>query len=58
MYIFILTSTADHGFILRYPEGKEEYTLVPSMPTHLRYAGPETARRLAQNHETLEENLG
>lgn len=57
-YTWLCEQLADHGFILRYPEGKEEYTLVPSMPAHLRYVGVDAARQMAQNHETLEENLG
>ena len=48
-----------YGFILRYPEGKEEITGYSYEPWHLRYVGdPETAREIMAGGLTLEEYLG
>ena len=47
---------ADYGFILRYPEGKEEITGYHYEPWHLRYIGsPRVAKYIMENHLTLEE---
>jgi D-alanyl-D-alanine carboxypeptidase len=49
---------ADFGFILRYPEGKEEITGYSYEPWHIRYLNdPETAREIMENGLTLEEYL-
>lgn len=45
----------DFGFILRYPEGKEEITGYGFEPWHIRYVGPETARSMRRQNITLEE---
>lgn len=44
-----------YGFIVRYPEGKQEITGFKYEPWHLRYVGIELATHLYQNNLTLEE---
>ncbi|MDD3213878.1 MAG: M15 family metallopeptidase [Eubacteriales bacterium] len=44
-----------YGFILRYPEDKEDITKVPYEPWHLRYVGREIAGFIKVNNITLEE---
>lgn len=44
-----------YGFILRYPEGKEEITGISYEPWHFRYVGREVAERCHDNDWTLEE---
>ena len=49
---------ADFGFILRYPQGKEEITGYGYEPWHLRYVGSvEIAKYIYANNLTLEEYL-
>lgn len=49
---------AKYGFILRYPEGKEEITGYSYEPWHFRYVGSsEIAKSLMDNNITLEEYL-
>lgn len=43
------------GFILRYPEGKEQITGYSYEPWHIRYVGTETAGAIYKNKLTLEE---
>ena len=47
----------DYGFILRYPEGKENITGDPYEPWHIRYVGEIPAKIIAENNYTLEEYL-
>lgn len=50
---------ADHGFILRYLEGKEDITGYSYEPWHIRYVGdPAIAKEITDAGETLEEYLG
>ncbi len=50
---------ARHGFILRYPEGKEYVTGYGYEPWHIRYVGSvDAATEMAGTGETLEEYLG
>ena len=49
---------AEYGFILRYPEGKEEITGYRYEPWHIRYLGVETAKKVTESGLTLEEYLG
>ena len=50
---------ADHGFILRYLEGKEDITGYSYEPWHIRYVdSPEIAQEIADAGITLEEYLG
>ena len=47
-----------YGFILRYPEGKEQITGYGYEPWHFRYVGsPEIAKKITQSGLTLEEYL-
>lgn len=45
----------DFGFILRYPEGKEDITGFPYESWHYRYVGVEIAQKIHENGWTLEE---
>ena len=48
-----------YGFVLRYPEDKEDLTRVPYEPWHLRYVGTEISSQFGPNSSlTLEEFLG
>ncbi len=50
---------AKYGFILRYPEGKEQITGVGYEPWHIRYIGdPDIAKEIMEKGITLEEYLG
>lgn len=47
---------ADYGFILRFPEGKEDITGVPYTPSEIRFVGSsEIAHEITDNGLTLEE---
>lgn len=46
---------AEFGFIIRYPEGKEEITQYQFEPWHLRYVGKKTAMEITDQGITLEE---
>ena len=48
---------AEHGFILRYPEGKDAITGYAYEPWHVRYVGVETAEEITERGLTLEEYL-
>lgn len=49
---------ADYGFILRYPEGKEDITGYAYEPWHFRYVRtPQIAKEIMENNLTLEEYL-
>ena len=49
---------AEYGFILRYPEGKEDTTGYSYEPWHFRYVGsPEIAKEITEKGLTLEEYL-
>lgn len=45
----------EYGFIIRYPEGKEEITGYKYEPWHLRYVGKEIAADIGERNITLEE---
>lgn len=47
-----------YGFIIRYPEGKEDITGYQYESWHYRYVGEEHSRNFAMNNLTLEEYLG
>ncbi|UJL46895.1 D-alanyl-D-alanine carboxypeptidase family protein [Virgibacillus sp. NKC19-16] len=49
---------ANYGFIIRYPEGKEEITEYQYEPWHLRYVGEKSAQEIMSEEITLEEYLG
>lgn len=48
----------EYGFIIRYPEGKQQYTGFQYEPWHVRYLGKETARAVSDSGLCLEEYLG
>ena len=48
---------ADYGFIIRYPEGKEEITGTPYEPWHIRYVGAPHAKVISSYGLTYEEYL-
>ncbi len=48
----------EYGFIIRYPEGKEDITGYQYEPWHIRYLGKETARKVYESGLCLEEYLG
>ncbi|MDO4537320.1 MAG: M15 family metallopeptidase [Coriobacteriales bacterium] len=48
----------DYGFILRYPDGREDITGYTYEPWHIRYVGPDNAHAIMDNNLTLEEFLG
>lgn len=48
----------EYGFILRFPEGKEDITKVMYEPWHFRYVGVDAAAYIMANNLTLEEFVG
>ncbi|UOQ46782.1 M15 family metallopeptidase [Gracilibacillus caseinilyticus] len=48
----------EHGFIIRYPEGKEDITGYSYEPWHLRYVGKDIASEIYEAQSTLEEYFG
>lgn len=55
---WIKDNCAQYGFIVRYPEGKEDFTGYIYEPWHLRYVGEEVANQIMNNNTTLEQYLG
>lgn len=55
---WIKDNCAQYGFIVRYPEGKEDITGYIYEPWHLRYVGEEVANQIMNNNTTLEQYLG
>ncbi len=49
---------AEYGFIIRFPEGKENITGYSYEPWHIRYVGIKTAKEIKKNNLCLEEYLG
>ncbi len=47
-----------YGFVIRYPQGKEDKTGFMYEPWHIRYLGVETAKKLDESGLCLEEYLG
>lgn len=54
---WVKENAADFGFIIRYPEGKEDITDYQYEPWHLRYVGIKAAREIMSEGITLEEYL-
>lgn len=52
---WLMRHSASHGFVLRYPEGKESFTGQEAEPWHLRYVGIEAAEDCIANNLCLEE---
>lgn len=58
LYAWLCEHCAEFGFIMRYPEGKEEYYgTACSSAAHLRYVGAEAAAYITENDLCLEEFL-
>ena len=55
---WIADNCADYGFILRYPQGKEDKTGYIYESWHVRYVGKELARKVTDSGLCLEEYLG
>ena len=49
---------AEYGFIIRFPEGKEDKTGYEYEPWHIRYLGKENAQKVKESGLCLEEYLG
>ena len=56
--IWLKNNCANYGFIIRYPEGKEEITGYAYESWHIRYVGTELAQKLTSEGITLEEYFG
>ena len=56
-YTWLMEHCAEYGFILRFPEGKEDITGVIYEPWHYRYVGVEAAKYIMDNGLCLEEYL-
>lgn len=54
-YAWLQQNAADYGFILRYPEGKEDITGIIYEPWHYRFVGVYYAKLLSEKGITLEE---
>ena len=54
---WLYENCANHGFILRYPAGKEQITGIHYEPWHYRYVGPKHAKVIMEQGITLEEYL-
>ncbi len=55
--IWLREHCAEYGFILRYPEGKEDITRISYESWHFRYVGVEVAEYIMEKGITLEEYL-
>ena len=54
-YAWMLEHCTEYGYILRYPEGKEQYYGTPCTAGHFRYVGVEAAKYIMDNDLCLEE---
>lgn len=54
---FVNQNAPQFGFIVRYPEGKEDITKIPFEPWHLRYVGFPHSMIMANKFLTLEEYI-
>ncbi len=55
---WLCENAADYGFIMRYPEDKQDITRIIYEPWHWRYVGVEAAKEMKASGECLEEYLG
>ncbi len=55
---WLMENAADYGFILRYPEDKQDVTKVTYEPWHWRYVGVDAAKEMKASGQVLEEYLG
>lgn len=56
-YKWLVAHCAEYGFILRYPEGKQDVTGIETEYWHYRYVGASAAREIMRRGITLEEYL-
>ncbi len=54
-YKWLYAHCAEYGFILRYPDGKQDVTGIMYEPWHFRYVGEEAAQFIMERGLTLEE---
>lgn len=54
---WLAANAHEYGFILRYPEGKEQVTGVAYEPWHIRYVGEKVAKKIYNEQITFEEFL-
>lgn len=54
-YQWVVDHLADYGFVLRYDEAKQDYTLMLPQSFHIRYVGGKAARDMKNNSWCLEE---
>lgn len=52
---WLAENAPEYGFIIRFPEGKEDITEYQYEPWHLRYVGEKTAKYITEQGITLEE---
>ena len=52
---WLAANCADYGFIIRYPDGKENITGFKYEPWHIRYVGTDLAKKLTNSGLTIEE---
>ncbi len=57
-YAWLCENAADYGFILRYPEDKQDVTNIIYEPWHWRYVGVEAAKAMKASGQCFEEYLG
>lgn len=57
-YAWLIEHCWDYGFILRYPQGKEDVTGTPCEPWHYRYVGEQAAQEIRAQGCALEEYCG
>ena len=57
VYKWMAEHCAEYGFIVRYPEGREEYYEKACYPGHFRYVGREAAEYIMENGLCFEEFL-
>lgn len=55
---WLCENAADYGFILRYPEDKQDVTKIIYEPWHWRYVGVETAKAMKASGQCFEEYMG
>ena len=54
-YQWVLKNAYKYGYILRFPEGKSDFTGIVHEPWHFRYVGVEAATKIYENDWTLED---
>ena len=54
-YLWLIKNSYKYGFVVRYPEGKEDYTDMPFNPQLFRYVGNENALKMTTLNLCLDE---